>query len=143
MKDDEQYIDAYILGEHSGKTALVQRGKNPVKWWRQLTPSPNGGVSLLQWETSNKGEASGYAGLNIHRALDDTPRVQFFSAGCQVFKRDNDFEKALGIWSDTGQKYFTYTLLRADDAALANYVSSTQSTSNSSESTFEDSDASE
>ena len=143
MKDDEQYIDAYILGEHSGKTALVQRGRNPVTWWRQLTPSPNGGVPLLQWETSNKGEASGYAGLNIHRALDDTPRVQFFSAGCQVFKRDNDFEKALGIWSDTGQKYFTYTLLRADDAALANYVSSTQSTSNSSESTFEDSDASE
>jgi hypothetical protein len=143
MKDGEQYIDAYQLGDHFKKPALVQTGRNPVKFWRQLTPREDGSTSRLQWEDSNVGEFTDYAGLNIHRALDETVRVGLFSAGCQVFKRNNDFEKALGIWSDTGQQYFTYTLLRADDAALANYVSSTQSTSNSSESTFEDSDAAE
>lgn len=140
MKDGEQYINAYAIGNHRGQTALVQVGS--VKWWRQLERQ-KGGIPELQWEDSNNGEASGLAGLNIHRALDVTLRVGLFSAGCQVFKRNDDFEKALGIWSSSGQKNFTYTLLRADDAALANYVSSTQSTSNSSESTFEDSDAAE
>ena len=101
-----QYKNTWRIGLHQGKyEALTQiklikvyRDKNKDKEY-DLNP-----------ETINEG----IFGINIHHAGADSQQIDKWSAGCQVFKRLEDFnifmnicKKASKIWGNL----FTYTLI--------------------------------
>lgn len=104
-----QYRGAYRLGLHSGKyKALCQRG-GPVKVWRD----PNKD-NVLDMDDSNTDE--GYFGINIHkRIVGEHDKVNGASAGCQVFRYQDAFERMMYLAHRQVQEHtsksFTYTLL--------------------------------
>lgn len=116
-----QYRSAYIIGFHKGDTkrkCLVQRGKNPIKVYRD-----NNKDSILDLEPETIME--GYVGCNIHDSGFDVERTQVnnWSHGCIVFARPWEFtsyqfliERASEEWGP----FFTLTLLEQE--TLENYV---------------------
>jgi len=101
---------AYQLGTHRGKPGLVQ--VRPVTFWVD---------SDLDETLDRQGTArTGLIGLNIHRAGKDSPVVEAHSAGCQTFKREDDFERLLDlvrkqIAKGPGWNSFSYTLIDIGD----------------------------
>ena len=63
-------------------------------------------------------EESGYFGVNIHKAGKDSMYVDNYSAACQVFKRESDFDNFMEIVGRykkiKGNKY-DYTLINSND----------------------------
>jgi hypothetical protein len=103
-----QYKSAYQLGYHKGRyEALVQVGK--VIIYRD-----NNRDGVMDFEKPDEG----YFGINIHKAGLDSAYVQNWSAGCQVFKRETDFNQFMNVVKKSAELYgnkFTYTLLTSDD----------------------------
>lgn len=101
-----QYNGCYQLGLHKGKyTALVQRA--PVKVYRD---SNRDTIVDMNPRTIDEG----YFGINIHKAGTDSKIVDNWSGGCQVFKREVDFNKFIEVCKRSSKLYgnkFTYTLL--------------------------------
>lgn len=102
-----QYRGAYRYGLHKGKPALVQV-KN-VKVFRDNDRS-------TQHDMDPRTITEGVYGINIHRAGTDSKNVDNWSAGCQVFKRNKDFEEFLAICTmqsriHKGWDLYTYTLM--------------------------------
>lgn len=101
-----QYRSVYKIGKHRGKyNALVQTG-GKVKVWRDSNRD----------EQLDYGNASdGYFGINIHKAGLSSITVDKWSAGCQVFKKAEDFNEFMSICNKqvevNGWKTFTYTLI--------------------------------
>ena len=101
-----QYKGAWQIGLHQGKyEALVQR--KPVKVYRDNDKDS-------EYDLSPEKVDEGLFGINIHHAGKDSQEIGKWSAGCQVFKRLEDFNifmevchKSAKIW---GNK-FTYTLI--------------------------------
>ena len=105
----EGQYPVYQIGYHQGKyPALVQRG--PVKLYRDkdlddeydfvnITTDPN-------------------SGINIHKAGADSLEINNWSGGCQVFKKEKDFNYFMTICNSfkaiLGNK-FTYTLINSND----------------------------
>lgn len=103
-----QYVDTYKFDLHAGKyETLCQRG-GTVKVWRDA----NKDETLDHVDGS---EIEGWFGINIHHAGTDSTDVGKWSAGCQVFKRLDDWEEAMGIWKSTAADTFTYTLIDDKD----------------------------
>lgn len=109
-----QYRGAYVMGMHRAKyLALVQQGDNPITIARD-----NNKDLTLDLDPSTFEE--GYFGCNIHKAGTDSAKISgktyTYSAGCQVFKREKDFDEFLKL-CDLQRKHhptwrtFTYTLL--------------------------------
>ncbi len=110
MLKEGQYIDTYKQGLHKGQyTALVQ--DKPVTTYRDY--DRNAVFDLGQRETT------GNYGINIHKAGADSQDVNKWSAGCQVFQKNADFQEFMQLTdkhkANFGNKY-TYTLL--DERAL-------------------------
>lgn len=107
-----QYRGSHMLGLHAGKyEALRQRTNLPV--YRDNDRDD-------EYDLIPESIQEGYFGINIHRSNPYTESylVNKWSAGCQVFKKVDDFNlfmnvcrKASKIW---GNK-FTYTLLDLED----------------------------
>lgn len=96
----------YKFDKHRGNyTTLCQRA-GPVKCWRD-----NSKDSILD----HTGDPSISWGINIHHAGTDSTEVQKWSAGCQVFKRLEDWSEAMSIWQSSGAELFTYTLINDTD----------------------------
>lgn len=101
-----QYRGAWVLGKHKGdKPALVQA--KPVTVYRD----PNRDATL---DTAK--EETGLFGINLHRAGLNSSVVDKWSAGCQVWQMDADFERFLWLCRQQaakgkGWETFTYTLL--------------------------------
>lgn len=101
-----QYRGAWELGLHKGeKPALVQ--VKPVTVYRDA----NKDATLDKAK-----EDTGLFGINIHRAGAASTVVDKWSAGCQVFAFDADFEEFLALCrkqaaKGKGWERFTYTLL--------------------------------
>ena len=101
-----QYRGVYKIGTHRTYTALVQRGGR-VKVYRDANKD----------EVRDKAPESvteGYYGINIHKAGAASTAVNKWSAGCQVFANEKDFEEFMSIfhaakelWGET----FSYTLI--------------------------------
>jgi len=104
----QQARGAYKIGQHRGYRALKQVQK--VKYWRD----------------GDKGEHANYEGhvykdligLNIHRSSlreGGSTYVDKWSAGCQVFQNNNDFQRFLELCDmqikHLGYRTFTYTLI--------------------------------
>ena len=103
-----QYQDAYQIGMHQGKyRALVQR--KAVTIIRDYDRD-----AYLDFRNGYK--ETGLFGINIHRALSQgkTKYIDKFSAGCQVFENESDFEHFMQLCNKHEQLYgnvFTYTLI--------------------------------
>lgn len=106
-----QYRSAFTIGKHRDKyEALVQ--KLPVKVYRDNNKDNN-------LDMNPKTIESGMFGINIHKAGYSSSFVNDWSAGCQVFKREYDFDTFMGIChlqSNNGLgSTFTYTLIDEKD----------------------------
>ena len=104
-----QYRGAYKIGRHRGQyDALVQRG-GPVKVYRDGNKN-----EVLDMDPDT--EQEGFFGINIHKAGTNSSNVDKWSAGCQVFKSQDDFDSFMDICrkqvSVNGWKTFTYTLVQ-------------------------------
>lgn len=98
-----QYLNAYKIGYHKGKPALIQ--SRPVTVYRDKNRD--------EFFDLNK-EETGMFGIDIHRAGPFSHLVNSWSAGCQVFQKESDFEFFMTLCEAT-QKIcnglFTYTLI--------------------------------
>ena len=106
-----QYRSAYKRGTHYPYEALVQRGKNPIKIYRDRDKD-----EILDMDPDTIIE--GHFGINIHKAGTDSSIVHKWSAGCQVFKTSsdfNDFMKLIHRSESHWGKYYSYTLLEEKD----------------------------
>lgn len=101
-----QYPKSHKLGLHKGKyTALVQA--KPLKVYRDNNKDK---IIDLNPESIDQG----IFGINIHKSGSDSTLVNNWSAGCQVFKRETDFNRFINICKRSAELYgnsFTYTLL--------------------------------
>lgn len=103
-----QYVNAYQIGLHRGQyKALVQR--KPVTVIRDYDRN-----ALLDF--NNGRESKGLFGINIHRASIHgvTKKVGKWSAGCQVFEKNEDFIHFMSMCEKHRLHHgnqFTYTLI--------------------------------
>jgi hypothetical protein len=100
-----QYVDTWALGKHQGKyEALVQ--VLPVDVFRDKN------LNLKSEETAVIDR--GLFGINIHRANENfaSKFIDKWSAGCQVLNNPADFKALMDLVKASGQKRFTYTLLK-------------------------------
>ena len=62
-------------------------------------------------------------GINIHRSnpYNESKKVEKWSAGCQVFKKVDDFNEFMTICNKAREEWgnsFTYTLIKEEDLKL-------------------------
>jgi len=104
-----QYRGSHAIGLHQGKYEALRQIGN-LKLYRD-------GDRDLDFDTDKITECSN-CGINIHKAGVDSTFVENWSEGCQVFKRQKDFESFMEICKKAralfGNK-FTYTLLESGD----------------------------
>lgn len=104
-----QYRRCFRVGLHKGQyKALVQSSYLRVRrgYHEDGTPKVENGIYI------------GMYGINIHKAGRDSVSVDKWSAGCQVFKRNTDFDAFMRIVEKSSLLYgpvFTYTLLESKD----------------------------
>lgn len=110
-----QYIDSHKIGFHNKSKparmypALEQNKPLPV--YRD-----NNRDNVLNFDESTLDE--GMFGINIHKAGLNSIQVDKWSAGCQVFANESDFEEFMRLCDQSAQQHgdvFTYTLLNETD----------------------------
>lgn len=101
-----QYVDAWEQGLHNGQPALRQSG--PIRVYRDNTRD-----NVLDYLPNTI--IRGTYGINMHRAGKLSTKVDKWSAGCQVWANEQEFEQFLQLAEQqvrqTGHRKFTYTLL--------------------------------
>jgi len=108
-----QYRGSHKIGLHQGKyEALCQR--KPLKVYRDDNRDEH-------YDLDESTVQEGIFGINIHKAggrVDGSTQIDKWSAGCQVFAKESDFQffmeicnKAKEIWGNS----FTYTLVDSND----------------------------
>ena len=111
-----QYRSTYKIDKHSGKYYAVCQRLKEVEVYRDDNKD-----QILDFNDMTK--EWGMFGINIHRSNPNTESqvVERWSAGCQVFKKVEDFNefmeicnKARNNWGNT----FTYTLIDEQDLKL-------------------------
>ena len=116
-----QYRSTWKLGRHQRKyEALVQR--KPVKVWRD-----NNQDEIIDYNNIELLSEEGYFGINIHRSnpYDQSYVVNRWSAGCQVFKKVEDYNNFMELCKESAKIYgnsFTYTLITEKE--LRNHLNS-------------------
>jgi|TARA_Y100000310_G_scaffold236277_1_gene239448 hypothetical protein len=110
-----QYRGSHKIRLHQGKYQALGQ-KKPVKVYRDDDRDN-------EYDTDEDSITEGIYGINIHRSnpYDESYYVNKWSAGCQVFKRIEDYKlfmnichKAKDIWGNS----FTYTLLESKDIII-------------------------
>ena len=101
----------YNVGSHLGKYQALVQGKAKAG---RLKPVEN--ADDLKFQTFTPQDVQeGNFGMNIHKAGKDTPSIDSWSAGCQVFKRSDDFDEMMGKVRNSGQTAFKYALINSSD----------------------------
>lgn len=103
-----QYRSAYRIGFHKGQYEALTQIKE-VKVFRDANRDMVFNENTTQ---------SGLFGINIHKAGVDSRTVENWSEGCQVFKREVDFNEFMNICRESSKIWgnsFTYTLLESKD----------------------------
>jgi hypothetical protein len=103
----------YAIGNHKGYTALVQSGQNTVGRIEPVLEPEK--LKLDTFSPSKK--QTGQFGINIHKAMSgDTPTIDSWSAGCQVFKNGGDFSEFMNtLQKDANQRTYKYALINSSD----------------------------
>ena len=103
----------YKIGSHRGYTALNPSTPSNVGRIQPILDPKN--LRFETYEPSKK--ETGNFGINIHKALEgETPTVDSWSAGCQVFKNGNDFKEFMSILQGRArQDTFQYALISSSD----------------------------
>lgn len=106
-----QYRSAYKFGKHKGRDALIQNKEITV--YRDNDNNADiSNINKLKTDT-------GFFGINIHstgRAEQVFMNIDKWSAGCQVFGSQVDFDYFLNILKQQKlSNTFTYTLITTDD----------------------------
>lgn len=103
-----QYVDAYAIGKHNNKyNALCQRLKD-IDVYRD-----NNKDDILDMKDSATDK--GMFGCNIHKSY-NSGKVGKNSAGCTVFRYDNDFDSFMKMCERHSKLYgnkFTYTVIES------------------------------
>ena len=103
-----QYRNVYKIGKHRGKYDALTQRNGVVKVYRDSNKD-----DILDADVSSQEE--GYFGINIHKAGQQSTRVDKWSAGCQVFANESDFNDFMDICrkqtTERGWRTFTYTLI--------------------------------
>ena len=107
-----QYRGVYKIDKHGGRyDALCQRN-GKVRVYRD-------GNKDKKHDMNVNNTFSGYYGINVHKSNPYNHYVNKYSAGCQVFRYVNHFNRMMKLLRtsiDHGFKNkFTYTLLNKDD----------------------------
>ena len=102
-----QYEDTYAIDLHRGSyQALCQRlGK--VRVYRDKNKDS-------KHDLVDCGIEEGFFGINIHKAGRHSKLVDGWSAGCQVFQKEDDFKHFMSLCKVHAKLYgncFTYTLI--------------------------------
>ena len=108
-----QYRGSHEIRKHQGKyEALCQ--KKPVKVYRDN--NKDGKYDMLEENIQE-----GIFGINIHKAgkfANGSTQIDKWSAGCQVFSKQTDFEQLMELAYKAKDLYgnsFTYTLIESKD----------------------------
>ena len=104
-----QYRKSHAIGLHQGKYQALRQIGN-LKLYRD-------GDRDLEFDKDKITECSN-CGINIHKAGADSTYVENWSEGCQVFKKQRDFDEFMKIIKQASAIYgnsFTYTLLESSD----------------------------
>ena len=103
-----QYRSAYGIGYHKGQYEALTQIRE-MKVYRDADKDMVYNESKIQ---------EGLFGINIHKAGIDSKFVENWSEGCQVFKRQQDFNEFMRICREASKRFgntFTYTLLESKD----------------------------
>jgi len=117
----DQYRGTWKVGKHQNNyQALVQC--KPVKVWRD-----NNKDNIIDYNNITLISDKGYFGINIHRSNPYTESyvVNRWSAGCQVFKKIEDYNNFMELCKESAKIYgnsFTYTLITEKE--LRNHLNS-------------------
>ena len=108
-----QYRGVYAVDKHRGKYYALCQRKDKVKVYRD-----NDRDNEYDFDSDTIQE--GMFGINIHRSnpYDESYYVDKWSAGCQVFKKVDDFNEFMDIINKSRTTWgnsFTYTLLESSD----------------------------
>ena len=108
-----QYRGSHEIRKHQGRyEALCQ--KKPVKVYRDK--NKDGKYDMLEENIQE-----GIFGINIHKAgkfANGSTQIDKWSAGCQVFSKQTDFEQLMELAYKAKDLYgnsFTYTLIESKD----------------------------
>jgi hypothetical protein len=111
-----QYRGSHEIRKHQGKyEALCQ--KKPVKVYRDN--NKDGKYDMLEENIQE-----GIFGINIHKAgnlVNGSTQIDKWSAGCQVFSKETDFEQLMDLAYKAKDLYgnsFTYTLIESKDIVV-------------------------
>jgi hypothetical protein len=103
-----QYRSAYSIGFHKGQYEALTQVKEVVVY-----RDANRDMVFNEHKVQE-----GLFGINIHKAGIDSKFVENWSEGCQVFKRQQDFNEFMRICRASSNIYgstFTYTLIESSD----------------------------
>jgi hypothetical protein len=107
-----QYRGSHAIGLHQGKYEALKQKAN-VKVYRDANKDLTYDEKLI---------TEGIYGINIHKSGADSTYVENWSEGCQVFKREKDFNQFLEICKQARGIHgnsFTYTLIESGDFIAA------------------------
>ena len=108
-----QYRGSHMIGLHQGKYEAL-RQKGAVKVYRDKNMDDE--YDLIEEDVQN-----GIFGINIHKAgswKSGSVQVDKWSAGCQVFSKEDDFYDFMNIMYKARDRWgnsFTYTLINSKD----------------------------
>ena len=111
-----QYRGVYKIDKHRNKYYALCQRNGEVEVYRDDTKD-----QILDFDDATK--QWGYFGINIHRSnpYSESKNVDKWSAGCQVFKKVNDFNEFMTICNKAREEWsnsFTYTLIKQEDLKL-------------------------
>ena len=111
-----QYRGVYKIDKHRNKYYALCQRNGEVEVYRDDTKD-----QILDLDDVTK--EWGYFGINIHRSnpYSESKNVDKWSAGCQVFKKVDDFNEFMTICNKAREEWsnsFTYTLIKQEDLKL-------------------------
>ena len=111
-----QYRGVYKIDKHQNRYEALCQRNGEVEVYRDDNKD-----QILDFNDVTK--EWGYFGINIHRSNPHTESqvVEKWSAGCQVFKKVDDFNEFMDICQKAEDIYgnkFTYTLIKQEDLNL-------------------------
>ena len=111
-----QYRGVYKIDKHLGKYYALCQRNGEVEVYRDDNKD-----QILDFDDATK--QWGMFGINIHRSnpYNESKKVEKWSAGCQVFKKVDDFNEFMTICNKAREEWgnsFTYTLIKEEDLKL-------------------------